>query len=254
VCLLVAVSVSVFATALGFSGTTVSYDPSLGAHSATSEFYWIVCLPLFRFLGLRWIWRMALWSRFLWRVSRLNLRLIPTHPDGAGGLGYLEVVHSHFLPLVMAVSAIQAATLAEEVVSGASTFESIGPAVAISLVVDAVLFIGPMLLFSRKLWTCRVRGMSEYMELAADYVGRFDRKWLRVSGRPENLLGTSDIQSLADLANSMTIVRRMRALTISLHFLKNMATAAVAPLLPLLLLKYPVSELAQKFFTRLSGF
>jgi len=66
-------------------------------------------------------------------------------------------------------------------------------------------------------------------------------------------LGTPDLQSLADLSNSVSIVRNMRLVPVSLRMLTELAIAALVPILPLLLLKYPVAELAEKFFAKLSG-
>src|SRR5206468_369942 len=103
---------------------------------------------------LRWLWRLALWCYFLWRVSRLELRLVPTHPDRAGGLGYLEFVHTGFAPLILALSAVQSASLAQDIVWGRMTFDAIYPSVAFVLIADAVLFLGPLYIFSRKLRKC----------------------------------------------------------------------------------------------------
>jgi hypothetical protein len=195
----------------------------LGETTWTSQWYWMVCMPLFRFLLLRWLWRLALWCFFLWRVSRLELRLLPTHPDRAGGLGFLELVHSEFTPLVLAISATQSASLAQDIV----------------------------FIFSRKLWKCKVKGIIDYSALAERYVNEFDRKWLGADPVPgEPLLGTSDIQSLADLSNSVSIVRNMRLVPISPSILMYLAVAA---LLPLVLFKYPIGDLLAKFVDRLSG-
>ena len=56
--------------------------------------WWFGCvsLPLFQFLLLRWYFRLFVWARFLWQVSRIELRLVPTHPDRCGGLGFLAEV------------------------------------------------------------------------------------------------------------------------------------------------------------------
>ena len=43
-------------------------------------------LPIFQFLLCRWYFRMFVWARFLWQVSRIELTLMPTHPDRVGGL------------------------------------------------------------------------------------------------------------------------------------------------------------------------
>jgi hypothetical protein len=226
----------------------------LGETTWTSQWYWMVCIPLFRFLFMRWLWRLALWCFFLWRVSRLELRLVPTHPDRAGGLGFLELVHTEFIPLVLAISAAQSASLAQDIASGRMTFDAIYPGVAFVLLADAVLFVSPLYIFSLKLWRCKVKGMSDYSAFAERYVSEFDRKWLGADPGPgEPLLGTADIQSLADLSNSVSIVRDMRLVPISPSMLMYLAGAALVPLLPLVLFKYPIGDLLAKFFERLSG-
>jgi len=255
-CLLAAVLVSPIGLQLGLSGETATWDPSRAPAGVTLTglWYWAVCLTLFRFLILRWFWRLGLWSYFLWRVAKQDLHLVPTHPDGAGGLGYLEVVHNRFIPLVVSLSAVQAASFAEEISAGTMTFGAIYPALALVLVVDAVLFLGPLLVFTPKLGACRVKGLSDYMEFAASYVSGFDRKWLGAgTANEEQLLGTPDLQSLADLANSVNVVRNMRLVPVTVRTVTGFAIAALLPVLPLLLLKYPIAELAEKFFSRLTG-
>jgi hypothetical protein len=226
----------------------------LGATTWTSQWYWMVCMPLLRFLFLRWLWRLALWWFFLWRVARLELRLVPTHPDRAGGLGFLEVVHTEFLPLVLAISTAQSASLAQDIAVGRMTVDAMYPGVAFMLLADAVLFLGPLLLFLRKLWSCKVKGLSDYSALAERYVNAFDRKWLGPNPAPgEPLLGTADIQSLADLSTSVSLVREMRLAPVSPSLVMYLAVAALLPLLPLVRFKYSIADLLAKFFARLSG-
>jgi hypothetical protein len=236
------------------SGLTGGSPSAVGETTWTSQWYWMVCMTVYRFLLLRWLARLVLWCFFLWHVSRLELRLVPTHPDRAGGLGYLEVVHTEFTPLVLAISAAQSASLAQDIASGRMTFDAIYPNAAFILIVDAVLFLGPLHLFSRKLWACKVNGLSDYSAFAERYVNEFDRKWLGADPAPgESLLGTADIQSLADLSNSVGIVRDMRLVPASPSMLMYLAVAALLPLLPLVLFKYPLADLLAKFFGRLSG-
>ncbi len=228
-------------------------DTPLGV-SWAGQWYAVVGLPIFRFLVVRWFWRLVLWWLFLWRISMLELHLVPTHPDGAGGLGYLEIVHLHFIPLVLVNSAVQSAALAQELSSGAATFEAVYPALALVAIVDVVLFFSPLLLVTPKLWACRVKGLSDYMVLAQGYVSDFEGKWLG-EGRAgsEPLLGNADVQSLADLSTSVGLVRDMRIVPVSLRLALGIATAAALPMLPLFLFRYPLAELTQKFFVRLLG-
>jgi hypothetical protein len=257
------------AVCLGVVVLSARYGSTGVPHNSTSTFipggeagpipaigwwYWFVCLPLVRFLLLRWLWRLVQWTYFLWRVSRLDLALVPTHPDGAAGLGYLEVTQGHFMPLAVGLAALQSASFAEDIHAGTTQFEAIFPGVAVTLGIVLVLFIGPALLFLPKLWACRVQGLSDYMEFAASYVGSFDRKWLRHPAPPdEPLLGTADLQSLADLGNSVQRVRDMWVVPVSLRLVVGFAVATLAPMLPLLLLKYPIAELTRRVLGKLLG-
>ena len=212
------------------------------------------CLPLFRFLMFRWLWHLGLWWYSLWRVEKLKLHLIPTHSDGAAGLGYLEVVHEHFIPLVLAISAVFSASFAEDILSGKMPFETLYLLTPIVLLLNAVLFICPLFIFSHKLWVCRSTGLSEYMVMASHYVHAFDRKWVRdEKASDESQLGTPDMQSLADLTNSVNVVRGMRWIPAGRRLMIELAASVIVPLLPLFFLKYPVDQLAVKLFQMLTG-
>ena len=93
------------------------------------------------------------------------------------------------------------------------------------------------------------------MGLATRYVAEFEAKWLREETPTDApLLGSPDLQSLADLANAVGVVKGMRWVTIGPRLLTMMTLAAIVPLAPLLLFQYPIAELTQKFFSRLVGF
>jgi hypothetical protein len=257
VCLVAAVLLSLAAPRLNLPGETAHYDAGRAAagFSLVGWWYWGVALTLFRFLMFRWLWRLGLWCHFLWRVSRLELVLIPTHPDRAAGLGTLASVHNQFASLVMAISVVGCASFAESIAAGTMTVAETYPALIVILIADAVLFVGPLLVFVPKLLACRTRGMSAYMGLAARYVGEFDRKWLGTGANPKDeLLGSPDLQSLADLSNSVNVVRTMHWVPMSQRLLTGLGTAALLPMLPLLLFEYPAAELARRVFSRLVGF
>lgn len=256
VCLVAGASVAFFAAHVGLMGTSAVRNEAASpvAGPLTTGWYWYVCLPVFRFLVFRWIWRLVLWWSFLRRLAALDLVLVPTHPDAAGGIGYLEVVQTQFGPLAAAVSVVQASALAEEIAAGRMQIEGTFPAVAFVILLDAVLFVAPVLLFTGKLYSCRVRGLSRYMDFATDYVQRFDSKWIDAGTKPaEPVLGTADVQSLADLGTSVTQIQDMRIVVVSRRMIAGLAAAAVVPMLPLLLFKYPVTELAEKFVRSVTG-
>jgi len=233
------------ANALGKSGSLALLLAETGGRvGPLLAWYLWFCLPLFRFLLLRWLWRLALWCYFLWRVQRLELHLMPTHPDGVAGLGYLEIVQAQFCPLVSAIAAVLSASFAEAIFCKTIAFEALYSLISMLLLLVAVLFVAPLIVFSRRLWQCRMVGLLNYWEMASRYVNDYDRKWIRgVNPSGESLLGTGDIQSLADLNNSVSIPRDMRIIPVSCRLLAELAAAALLPLLPLLLLKYPVDPI-----------
>jgi hypothetical protein len=90
--------------------------------------------------------------------------------------------------------------------------------------------------------------------LAAGYTRAFDAKWVRGGAPPgEPFLGTADLQSLADLANSFEIIRRMRIAPFGRALVVNIVAGSLAPMLPLLLLVFPLDELLAKILRLLLG-
>lgn len=94
------------------ASTGGSFQPSLAG-------WWqgLVSVPLFQFLLLRWYYRLFIWVRFLWQVSRIELHLVPTHPDRCGGLGFLGLVGQALAPLVLAQSALLSGVTANRILS-----------------------------------------------------------------------------------------------------------------------------------------
>jgi hypothetical protein len=230
------------------------FEQAGGNLTLPNAFYAWFCLPLFRFLLARWFWHLGLWVYFLYTLNRLKLQLLPTHPDRLGGLGYLEVVHEHFTPLSFAFSALQAASFAEDIISGSTPFESLYYLIPLVLLLNLVFFIGPLMLFSRKLWICRVNGLNDYMVMAHHYVEAFDQTWIKdksVTGMLQ--LGTGDIQSLADLTNSVRVIDEMRTVPVNRRLIVAFIFAVVLPFLPFVFMKFNISELMLKLFERITG-
>jgi hypothetical protein len=249
--LTIAVALELMGARLGSYGTTEVADSSLTSLAAFVYFH--VGVTLFRYLLLRWIWKLVLWGWFLWRVSRLDLHLIPGHPDRTGGLGSLAGVHERFSLLVAASSIIQSTALAESISTGTAVAAAMYPLLAIVLMTSAALFVAPLLVFTDKLWVARTRGVGQYDTLAARYVAAFEAKWTGAVDRAEPLLGTEDVRSFADLDSATRIVKGMRWITVSSRMFTMMTLAAVVPFLPLLLFEYPIADLSKKFIMRLVG-
>jgi len=171
------------------------------------------------------------------------LNLIPTHPDRAGGLGFLGAVAYTFGPVLFAQGAMLAGLIASNVIYHGGKL--------LSFKLQAGGFVGffvfvifcPLLMFTPQMAGARRKGLADYGLLAQRYVEAFRDRWiLGQSINSGELLGTGDIQSLADLGNSYTVVQEMRAVPFSLKDISRLAAATIAPMVPLLLLVWSPEE------------
>jgi hypothetical protein len=215
-----------------------------GGHTAAGWWYSLVSLPMFQFLFWRWCWRLAIWSLLLWRIARLDLQLIPTHPDAAGGLAILGVAQVDLSPIALAGGAVLSSSYAEQILyAGLPPAAVAVPATAV-VIGGTLLLIAPLVFFSRKLIEAKQRALLEYGTLAATYTRAFAAKWLPTDPPPdEPILGTPDLQSLADLGTSFGMIRDMTIIPIARFQILLIAGAAALPFLPLVLLAFPLDQL-----------
>lgn len=208
--------------------------------------YWyaFVSIPLFQFILLRWYMRLVIWFRLLWQISRLNLHLTAAHPDGAGGIGFLGKSSYAFAPILFAEGTLLSGLIASRVLHEGQSLTSFKMEAA-GLVFFFVLFIfGPLLMFTPLLEHAQRKGSAQYGLLANRYIFGFEDKWIS-GGVPATgeLLGTPDIQSLADLGHSCSMVEDMRIVPFGLQDVTRLAVVTVAPLLPLMLTMFSPQEL-----------
>ncbi|MFL6623190.1 MAG: hypothetical protein ACJ8NR_11415 [Sulfurifustis sp.] len=217
--------------------------------SLAGLWYGYISLPLFQFLLLRWYFRLFIWTRFLWHVSRINLNILPTHPDGVGGLGFMAQTVYAFVPLLAAHGVLLSGMIADRIFNAQMTLLDFKAEIAVVLIFLLCLVLGPLLMFAPKLAQAKRTAIREYGALAQRYAREFDTKWVR-DGAPshEPLLGSADIQSLADMGNSFEVVRTMRAAPLTRDAVLGLAVAVLAPLLPLALTMMSMEELMQRLF------
>jgi hypothetical protein len=212
----------------------------------TEAGYWLafVSLPISRFILLRWYFRLFIWYLFLWRVSRLRLRLNPLHADRAGGLGFLEESVPGFAPVLLAQSIFFTMMMGSQIWHQGATLPGFRYEI-LAFVAFLILFVlFPLTFFAVQLDETRRRGTRVYGRLASRYTNAFDEKWLAAGGdRSEPLLGTSDIQSLSDLANSYEVVRAMRLVPVGRAMVLRLTVLIALPLLPLTFTMVPLDKM-----------
>ena len=114
----------------------------------------------------RWYFRLFVWARFLWQVSRLELKLLPTHPDRCGGLGFLAIVSVAFAPLLLAQGALLAGTIANQIFFAGAKLLHFKLEIIAMVAVMLLAVVGPLLVFIRPLGKAKRSGLIEYGALA----------------------------------------------------------------------------------------
>lgn len=210
-------------------------------------FYAYVSLPILQFILLRWYYRLFIWGRFLRHTARLRLRLVPTHADRVGGLGFLIVGTQAFTFFAMAQGVLLAAWLATPVIVGKAPLPGFKTEIIAVVIFVLLLTVAPLLSYIPLLARTKRRGIIEYGALATRYVREFDDKWVQghaSSGEP--FIGSADIQSLADMGNSYTVIQDMRSLPITPQMVVGFGIATLIPVAPLLLTLMPLSAILKK--------
>jgi hypothetical protein len=230
--------------------TATWYAMPGGRWRLTPAGYWYVfiSIPIAQFILLRWYLRLFIWFRFLWKVSRINLKLIPTHPDRCGGLAFLGSSAYIFSPVLFAQGAMLAGVVAARVLYMGQSLTSFKLQIGgvIAFFVFAILF--PLVMFTPQLAAAKRNGLAQYGQLAQNYVEDFEGKWVQgYRSHTDELLGSGDMQSLADLGNSYSVVKEMRAVPFGAADISRLAAATAAPFVPLLLTVFSPEELIMRF-------
>jgi hypothetical protein len=214
--------------------------------TAAGYWYAYVSIPIFQFLLARWGLRLFIWFGFLRRVARLDLHLVATHPDRSGGLAFLGKSAYAFGPILLAQGSLLSGLIANRVLyEGANLLSFKLEVLSLEGFLVLVVF-SPLLAFAPQLMLAKQKGLGAYGLLASRYVQGFEEKWVHQPSPDNELLGSPDIQSLADLSNSYQVVREMRIVPFGLEDVARLAITTAAPLVPLGLLVLSPEDLISR--------
>ena len=219
-------------------------DAAILSYSAAGWWHAFVSFPLLLLLLLGWIWRLCLWSRFLWLVSRLDLRLIPAHPDHAAGLIFVGHSLRALSVLALALGTILAGAAANNLLRHAGSLFAHAFIVAGAVGFVVALFSAPLLVFSGLLVREWQRGVFAYGALASDIGAQFEHKWFG-PGAPANddNLAAPDFSATTDLYQVVSNVYAMRFVPVDLTSVTLLIGAMLLPFVPVLPLAMPMGDI-----------
>ena len=236
VIVVLAVAIAIIAqVVMRFGSEESTWKRSDAGITLAGWWYILVSLPILFFFLLRWLWIFLLWSRFLFRISRLGLELTPTHPDRAGGLGFLGWGLASFALVLMAISAVLSGSFAYEIVHRGSSLNILKYHIMIFVVLAIVILHAPLIVFTGRLARCRFRGLLDFGSLIGDHDRAFHEKWLKTpSTNRASLLGSADVGSQSHMSVVYEHVERMQLLPWDKQALIVLVAAALIPMIPLL--------------------
>jgi hypothetical protein len=206
-----------------------------------------VARPIFLALLLAWAWRILLLTLWLGRVARIDLQLVPTHPDRAGGLGLLEKLPGAFALVSLALSAMLASRWAHEVLHHGAPLTAYRHAVIVFVVVWTAVLLLPLLAFAPALSRTRKRAIRDYSALVGRQGALVHRRW--IEGREvaaEPILDAPEIGPVADAAAMYEAVVKMRIVPIGKVSIAGILLPLALPLLVVAALQVPLKELLLK--------
>jgi hypothetical protein len=203
-----------------------------------------VARPVFVALLLGWLWRLLLLTWWFWRVGRLELSLVPSHPDRVAGLGLVERLPSAYLLVSFALSAVAASRWAHEIEYHGAVLKSFAVPAATFVVVWALIALMPLLALAPTLLALRARAVPAYAELVGEQGRLVDRRWIRrekIEDAP--LLAAPEIGPVADASTMFEAVKRMGIVPIGKSTLAAILIPVAIPMLAVASMQVPLKDL-----------
>jgi hypothetical protein len=217
-----------------------------GARALSLAGMWrtFVSQPLYVVLVLTWLWRAMVWSLFLRKVSRLELRLVASHPDHMGGLRFVMASLRAFSPVAFALAVGISGAIAERVLAGGHRVTEFAPVIGIVVVALLLLFVGPLFVLRKPLKRIRTRAIFSYGRLASGVGYHFEHEWLRPGEDvPAHALQAPEFSATTDLYAIVTNANTVKGLPIDLQGVVPFVLATLLPFVPLALFEMPLVAL-----------
>lgn len=203
--------------------------------------------PVFQFLLLRWLWRYLVWIALVFRISKMNLVLKPTHPDGSGGISIIFLAQRNFI-LLFVVCGMVISTVMINLFNGKMiTFEAIRIEILGYIIFCIILLLFPLVFFTRKLVRTKYEGQLELSEAATNLSQRYEEEWVNPMGKEKRIAeNTVDPSMQVDYSGVYILLQELRIIPVRLGDLMIMAISLFIPFIPIFFIQFSVVELLQK--------
>lgn len=211
--------------------------------SLAAWWFLTVSMSIFQFILVRWVWRWIIWLRLHWMISKINLNLSPTHPDKAGGIGFLGEPPAPFSMVTLCFGLVISSVIAFKVLFFNAKLESFYVLISVFVFLCIVINIAPLLIYFKQLRITRIKGIFEYSALVQKHHLEFKDKWFLSNQTSELLIGNPDISSMCDFTPVYESIERMTPFPFDLKTMLATVLGSLVPLVPLAALVMPIGDL-----------
>lgn len=206
-----------------------------------------VSIPIFQFLLLRWLWRYMVWVILLYRISRVNLILKPTHPDGSGGIGIIFLAQRNFLMFFVACGMAISCVMVNFLLNTGISFDTLKIQILGYIIFSIIMIIFPLLFFMRKLAKTKYDGQFELSRAGLNMSNKYEKEWVNTMGNEKRIAeDTVDPSMQCDYSGVYILLQELRIIPIRLGDVMIMAFALYLPFIPIFFIQFSVVELLQK--------
>jgi len=229
-------------TALRTDAMSWAFD-EVGTLGFGGVWFAYVVRPLYLGLVLGWVWRVVLLTLLFWRLGRLGLSLVPSHPDRAGGLGFLKKLPFAFAPLSFALSAMLSARWAHQIVHHGQRLETFQIPAATFVVAWSLLLVVPLVALMPVMRQAKRAAMPTYAAMVAEQGRLVRRRWIDGTNLDSPLLEPEGVGPIADAATMFNAVQSMRWFPIGKETLVAIGLPIAMPMLAIAALETPIRDL-----------
>lgn len=233
-----------------FSSTWRTIDTS--GHSRLSWAGWwlvLVSRPIYNYVVFRFLLAVFLWWILLARVSRLNLQLRATHPDRAGGLGFLGMSLLFFSLPAFAFSAAMAGGIADLVLWEGVSVISNKYLILTYIGFLVILFLLPLLFFVPHLIELKHTGFLSFNQLSSRELVQLENKWVGSEPRKEDILSSTDFQKAKAFLDTVGNVYKIRIFLFAPSEVLPFLAAALLPFVFVFALELPIKVVISKLLS-----
>lgn len=218
--------------------------------TAAGWWYLAISLPILQMLLYRWLYIIFLWIIFLRKISRLDLHLSALHPDGVGGLGFLQYVQFSFFPVAFAFSSLMAGVINNVIIFSKASITDYKIGIGSLLFFVLLLFILPLLQFVPLLAKVKKKYFMQYSLEAWPIARKYEEqlKGFYLTGENE-----PNASWHIDLIGSFEKTNEMKVFLVNKAVLIAFVSAVILPFLPVVAQQIPLKEIFIDVVKKLLG-